>query len=142
MREFLYELIDVFTKNLFGGNQLAVFKDATGLKGIEMQKITRELNLSEATFVNKLSKERATVRIFTPRREVPIAGHATIGTGYVLARDGEIETTDGENSFFFDEKIGEIYLNLFKKNKKVLTVEMVQPIHHAISSPLSTVGTW
>lgn len=128
MREVHYELIDVFTNNPFGGNQLAVFKDATGLEDEEMQEITRELNLSEATFVTRLSKDKATVRIFTPGREVPIAGHPTIGTGYVLARDEVIETTDGNNSFFFEEKIGEISLNLFKQDNKISIVEMIQPI--------------
>lgn len=127
MREFHYELIDVFTKEPFGGNQLAVFKDAAGLSANEMQKITRELNLSEATFVTELTKEQATVRIFTPRREVPIAGHPTIGTGYVLARDGEIETHEGGNSFLFEEQIGEIPLKLIKQ-QKITAVEMVQPI--------------
>lgn len=127
MRDFHYELIDVFTKEPFGGNQLAVFKDAAGLTVNEMQNITRELNLSEATFVTNLKKERATVRIFTPSREVPLAGHPTIGTGYVLARDGEIETQEGENSFLFDEQIGEIPLKLIKK-QKITAVEMVQPI--------------
>lgn len=128
MREFHYELIDVFTKEPFGGNQLAVFKDAAGLSANEMQKITRELNLSEATFVTELTKEQATVRIFTPRREVPIAGHPTIGTGYVLARDGEIETHEGGNSFLFEEQIGEIPLKLIKQQQKITAVEMVQPI--------------
>jgi len=128
LREFHYELIDVFTKEPFGGNQLAVFKDAAGLSANEMQKITRELNLSEATFVTELTKEQATVRIFTPRREVPIAGHPTIGTGYVLARDGEIETHEGGNSFLFEEQIGEIPLKLIKQQQKITAVEMVQPI--------------
>ena len=107
---------------------MAVFKDAAGVSANEMQKITRELNLSEATFVTELTKEQATVRIFTPRREVPIAGHPTIGTGYVLARDGEIETHEGGNSFLFEEQIGEIPLKLIKQQQKITAVEMVQPI--------------
>lgn len=68
------------------------------------------------------------MRIFTPRREVPIAGHPTIGTGYVLARDGEIETHEGGNSFLFEEQIGEIPLKLIKQQQKITAVEMVQPI--------------
>lgn len=128
MREFHYELIDVFTKEQFGGNQLAVFKNAAGLTAAEMQKITQELNLSEATFITKSSEDRATVRIFTPSREVPIAGHPTIGTGYILARDGLIATEAGGNSFIFDELIGEIPLKIFKQDKKIKTVEMIQPI--------------
>lgn len=128
MRKFHYELVDVFTKEPFGGNQLAVFEDAAGLTDVEMQKITRELNLSEAVFVTKIIDQRATIRIFTPSREVPIAGHPTIGTGYVLARDEKIKTREGETSFIFDEQIGEIPLKIFKQSQKIKSVEMIQPI--------------
>jgi len=78
--------VDVFTSERFGGNPLAVFLDAEGLDGETMQKIAREMNLSESTFVMRPSDERAThhVRIFTPGEELPFAGHPTIGTAFVL----------------------------------------------------------
>lgn len=128
LRKFDYELIDVFTDEPFGGNQLAVFKDAAKLTDEEMQRITSELNLSEATFITSAAQDKATVRIFTPNREVPIAGHPTIGTGYVLARDGLIQTVEGENSYLFKELVGEIPIKLYKKHGEIETVEMIQPL--------------
>jgi trans-2,3-dihydro-3-hydroxyanthranilate isomerase len=82
--------VDVFTSTRFGGNPLAVFLDADGVDGETMQKIAREMNLSESTFVMKPNDERAThhVRIFTPGRELPFAGHPTLGTAFVLQQRG------------------------------------------------------
>jgi trans-2,3-dihydro-3-hydroxyanthranilate isomerase len=78
--------VDVFTSERFGGNPLAVFLDAEGLDGETMQKIAREMNLSETTFVMAPQDDRAThhVRIFTPGQELTFAGHPTIGTAFVL----------------------------------------------------------
>ncbi len=78
--------MDVFTSERFGGNPLAVFLDADGVDGETMQKIAREMNLSESTFVMQPHDDRAThhVRIFTPGQELPFAGHPTIGTAFVL----------------------------------------------------------
>ena len=77
-----YLVYDVFTATAFGGNQLAVFPDAQGLPEDRLQAITREFNFSEATFVYPPDDpaHTARVRIFTPTREVPFAGHPTIGT--------------------------------------------------------------
>jgi trans-2,3-dihydro-3-hydroxyanthranilate isomerase len=84
--------VDVFTSERFGGNPLAVFLDADGLEAETMQKLAREMNLSETTFVCKASSDEATarVRIFTPGRELPFAGHPTIGTAYVLKKIGRV----------------------------------------------------
>src|SRR5205085_5561177 len=81
--------VDVFTRELFGGNQLAVFTDARGLSDASMQAIAREMNYSESTFVlpPQDNASDARVRIFTPARELPFAGHATIGTTFVLGLD-------------------------------------------------------
>ena len=79
-------LVDVFTRQPFGGNQLAVFTDAHGLSDDEMQTLTREIGFSESTFVQPPGDHRADarVRIFTPMRELPFAGHPVVGTGFVL----------------------------------------------------------
>jgi trans-2,3-dihydro-3-hydroxyanthranilate isomerase len=80
-----YALCDVFTERPLAGNPLAVFTDARGLDAATMQALAREMNLSETTFV--LPPERgghARVRIFTPRVELPFAGHPTLGTAFVL----------------------------------------------------------
>ncbi len=75
-------LVDVFTEQAFGGNQLAVFPDAEGIPDALMQAYARELNFSETTFVLPPRKPGHThrVRIFTPHSELPFAGHPTVGT--------------------------------------------------------------
>jgi trans-2,3-dihydro-3-hydroxyanthranilate isomerase len=82
--------VDVFTDRVFGGNPLAVFLDARGLDDALMQQIAREMNLSETVFLFPPSRPdyAAALRIFTPAREVPFAGHPTIGTAWVLATHG------------------------------------------------------
>jgi trans-2,3-dihydro-3-hydroxyanthranilate isomerase len=91
-RKTPFILVDVFTSRPFGGNQLAVFTDATALSASEMQELAHEMNYSESTFV--LPAESAgvarRVRIFTPSVEMPMAGHPTVGTTWVLASRGEI----------------------------------------------------
>ena len=81
--------VDVFAEGKYTGNQLAVFSDATTLSDKEMQQIAREVNYSETTFI--LSREPRAggydVRIFTPQKEVPFAGHPTLGTAYVIQQE-------------------------------------------------------
>lgn len=91
MPEFRYVTLDVFTDRPFGGNQLAVFLDATGIPESALLDITREFNYSETTFCYPPADKANTarVRIFTPGAEVPFAGHPTVGTAIALhaARD-------------------------------------------------------
>lgn len=83
-----FYIVDVFAEQKYAGNQLAVFRDAGWLSGQEMQKIAREINFSETTFI--LSDEPRNggfdVRIFTPGEEVPFAGHPTLGTAHIIQR--------------------------------------------------------
>jgi trans-2,3-dihydro-3-hydroxyanthranilate isomerase len=92
MHQAKFTLVDVFTSRPFGGNQLAVFSDAAGISDVEMQALARELNFSESTFVTASDLPGAVrrVRIFTPAREIPMAGHPTVGTAWVLASRGQI----------------------------------------------------
>src|SRR6266568_2575609 len=92
MRKLEFVTVDVFTSEPFGGNPLAVFPDARGLRDEDMQRIASEINYSETTFVLPPADPASTasVRIFTPRSEVPFAGHPNVGTGFVLARMGEL----------------------------------------------------
>lgn len=84
--------VDVFTRQAFGGNQLAVFADAAGLSTDDMQALTREMNFSESTFVlpPEIPGADWKVRIFTPAVEMPMAGHPTVGTAALLAHLGRI----------------------------------------------------
>lgn len=97
--------VDVFTTERFGGNPLAVFLDADGIEDELMQKIAREMNLSETTFVQRTDMQDADyrVRIFTPGQELPFAGHPTIGTASVLYENGHVE-----DEMTFDLKAGPI----------------------------------
>jgi trans-2,3-dihydro-3-hydroxyanthranilate isomerase len=87
-----YTLVDVFTDKKFGGNQLAVFRDARGVDGRTMQAIAKELNLPETVFVLPAEKDGDhRVRIFSPARELPFAGHPTVGTAYVLSDGKDVD---------------------------------------------------
>ena len=93
LRGFRYEVVDVFTRNAFEGNALAVFSEATGLDDATMQRIARELNLSETVFIFPSAMEgcAARLRIFTPLRELNFAGHPTIGAAFVLLKEKPAE---------------------------------------------------
>ena len=95
-----FTLVDVFTSRAFGGNQLAVFSDAAGLSDAEMQALAHELNFSESTFVTASETPSIVrrVRIFTPAREIPMAGHPTVGTTWVLASHGQIALKSARGS--------------------------------------------
>ena len=100
-----YFTLDVFTNSPLSGNQLAVVLESDGLDDKTMQSIARELNLSETVFVSppEDSSNRARVRIFTPMRELPFAGHPTIGTAVLLANlDG---LADG-SELVLEENVG------------------------------------
>ena len=92
MRSWDYRIVDVFTRMPLEGNALAVFFDAGGLDDATMQKIARETNLSETTFVFPAERPgtAARVRIFTPAKEMNFAGHPTIGTAWVLRDAGSV----------------------------------------------------
>ena len=89
MPRYRFYTLDVFTDRPFGGNPLAVVLDADALSGERMQAIAAEFNLSETVFVLKPAKaggDRKRLRIFTPRAELPFAGHPTVGAGYLHER--------------------------------------------------------
>jgi len=105
-RTYRYIHVDVFTDVAFEGNQLAVFPAPTGLSDAEMQTITREMNFSECTYIfpAQASGTDVRMRIFTPGEELPMAGHPTIGSTFVLAKEGVI--TPGQNGFVFGLSVG------------------------------------
>lgn len=103
---YRYRVVDVFTSTPLEGNPLAVFSDVARLGGEMMQKIARELNLSETTFLLPTARPdcAARVRIFTPAREMEFAGHPTIGSAWVLLDEGKVT----EKRFLLDERIGAV----------------------------------
>lgn len=107
-REYPFIQVDVFTDRIFGGNSLAVLFDAVGLRDAEMQAIANEMNLAETTFVLPPTRPgcAARVRIFTPTRELPFAGHPTLGTAWVLVSRGIVPA--GVTRFALEEGIGPV----------------------------------
>ena len=117
--------VDVFTDRKFGGNPLAVFPDAQGLSTAEMQAIAAEFNYAETTFVLPPSDPRHTahVRIFTPKAEMPFAGHPNVGTAFVLARLGKAK---GER-LVFEEKAGLVVMDLTYAGGSVVAARLAAP---------------
>jgi trans-2,3-dihydro-3-hydroxyanthranilate isomerase len=103
---YRYRVVDVFTEHPLEGNPLAVFPQAHNLDASTMQRIAKELNLSETAFVLPSTRYDCTarVRIFTPAREMPFAGHPTIGTSFVLLDEGAAPA----DNFLLEELIGPI----------------------------------
>ena len=97
MRRFRFVTLDVFTDRRFGGNQLAVFPEASGITDAEMQALAAEFNLSEITFVLPPadSANTARVRIFNRVAEMAYAGHPSVGTSFLLAEAGAGAGADG-----------------------------------------------
>src|SRR5262245_15808923 len=115
--------VDVFTDRQFGGNPLAVVTDGTELSTPQMQAIAAEFNLAETTFV--LPPERpentAKVRIFTPRAELPFAGHPNIGTAFVLGQRGECHGRPIQGSTLqFEEIAGLVRIELWTNASAVI----------------------
>lgn len=92
LNRYRYRLVDVFTTSRFQGNPLAVFPAADTLDAEQMQRMANELNLSETVFLMRpqTAQAAARARIFTPRRELDFAGHPTIGSAFVLSREGGV----------------------------------------------------
>jgi trans-2,3-dihydro-3-hydroxyanthranilate isomerase len=127
VRSYRYLHYDVFTDQLFGGNQLAVFLDGRGLPPETMQAIAKEMNFSETTFILP-AEQRGTdlrMRIFTPGSELPIAGHPTIGSTFALARAGIIGP--GRERFVFGLGAGPVPVSLQWRGADLSFAWMTQP---------------
>jgi len=128
MRKYRYLTCDVFTSTRFGGNPLAVLPDAEGLSGEEMQKIAREFNYSESTFVTAGGgSDERNVRIFTPAVEVPFAGHPNVGTAFALASDGNLGDLCGGLTVTFHEKAGDVPVSIGWDSDGELQCELEAP---------------
>jgi len=123
VRTFRFVVVDVFTDTPLAGNQLAVFTDARGLADDEMQKLARETNFSETTFILPAEADgHAVMRIFTPTAEVPFAGHPTLGTAFVLA--GPLQLPE----IRLETKSGVVPVALEREGDRIVFGRMQQPI--------------
>jgi trans-2,3-dihydro-3-hydroxyanthranilate isomerase len=118
--------LDVFTDHRFGGNPLAVFIDVPELPEEFMQKIAREFNLSETVFIVKPRHPRAIrrLRIFTPSRELPFAGHPTIGAAYALLEEGLAGVTGSSGRFLLEEEVGLVPIDVRRESSGAWFVQL------------------
>ncbi len=124
-----FETVDVFTNRPFGGNPLAVIPEADGLSTGQMQQIASEFNLSETTFVlpPKDPAHTAELRIFTPRAELPFAGHPNVGTAFVLARRGKSHGRSLKDKLVFEEQAGLVELEILREGSAVAGARLTAP---------------
>lgn len=117
---------DVFTDRIFGGNQLAVFPDASGLETEQMQLVAREFNLSETVFVfpPRQATHTRRLRIFTPGMEVPFAGHPTIGAAHVLAAVGEVKLDEDVTRIVFEEGVGDVEVSVSSESGRPVSARL------------------
>lgn len=123
--------LDVFTDQVFAGNPLAVFPEADGLTDEQMLKIAREMNLSETVYVLPPRTEDTLryLRIFTPAREIPFAGHPIVGTWNLLAREGVVPIPNGgtgTTSIRHEVGIGVLPVDIEFKEGEPVEVTMTQ----------------
>ncbi|HEX7957043.1 MAG TPA: PhzF family phenazine biosynthesis protein [Pyrinomonadaceae bacterium] len=130
MRRLHYHRVDVFTDRAFGGNPLAVCTNGRGLDTETMQAVAKEFNLSETTFVLPPDDPRHDwrVRIFTPGSELPMAGHPTVGTAYVLAREHMIRRGERESDIVLEEGVGPVPVRVSFEGGEPSFAEMSQPL--------------
>jgi trans-2,3-dihydro-3-hydroxyanthranilate isomerase len=122
-------IADVFTDERFGGNQLAVFTDGSGLDGRTMQNLAREMNYSETTFL--LPPEHGGdyhVRIFTPARELPFAGHPLVGSAFVIAKERMEQWSEPLTSLTLETGVGPIHVEVRIENGQPGRTTMTQPL--------------
>ncbi|MEI7873769.1 MAG: PhzF family phenazine biosynthesis protein [Alphaproteobacteria bacterium] len=140
-----FTTVDVFTDRQFGGNPLAVVTNAQGLSTERMQAIAAEFNLAETTFVlpPKDPAHTAQVRIFTPKAEMPFAGHPNVGTAFVLARAGESygRPVSGDR-LVFEEKAGLVHMELMREGGVVVATRLAAPVPLSLGEeiPVETVA--
>lgn len=129
MKKLHYYILDVFTNEVFGGNQLAVFPAGQEVPEHLMQKIAKELNLSETTFVLPPTNPANDIklRIFTPGKELPMAGHPTLGTAHALLQKQHLKSA-GRSNLIFEEGVGDIAVGYAMENEVPGLITMQQPL--------------
>lgn len=125
MRKCIFYIVNVFAEEKYAGNQLAVVRGAKALSDIEMQQIAKEMNFSETSFILSEQKHNGgyDVRIFTPKEEVPFAGHPTLGTAYVIQHEIIREHVE---TIILNLKIGQIPVTLNYSGEKINILWMKQ----------------
>ena len=129
MTGLTFYLVDVFAEEKYAGNQLSVVRNASALSSDQMQRIANEMHFSETTFIlsDKEQNGGYDVRIFTPAREMPFAGHPTLGTAYVIRQNITERTI---NRVVLNLKVGQIPVTFEKdrEGQEILWMKQIPPI--------------
>jgi trans-2,3-dihydro-3-hydroxyanthranilate isomerase len=136
-----FQTVDVFTSIRFTGNPLAVVLNAEGLSTQQMQAIAAEFNLSETTFVRppKDLAHTAEVRIFTPRSEMPFAGHPNVGTAFVLAQAGSCYGRPVHRErVLFEEQAGLVPIEILRDGATVTGAKLASPQQLSLGAEIAT----
>ncbi len=126
MPEYEITIVDSFTTERYAGNPCGVVTRAEGLTPAQMQTIARELNLSETAFAMPSEAADFRVRFFTPRKEIPLAGHPTIATMHALVEDGLIEVGDAARRVTQELNVGVLPVDLSRRDDGRVRIAMTQ----------------
>ncbi len=126
MAEYEITIVDSFTTERYAGNPCGVVTRAAGLSSEQMQVIARELNLSETAFAMPSEVADFRVRFFTPRKEIPLAGHPTIATMHALVEDGLIELRDAPRRVTQELNVGVLPVDLSRRENGHVRIAMTQ----------------
>lgn len=136
MNKMEFYILDVFAEEKYAGNQLAVVLDAASLSDDAMQKIAREMNYSETTFIlSDAPKDGGyDVRIFTPKEEVPFAGHPTLGTAFVIRNEIMSESAE---KVVLNLKVGQIPVTVGRNGDgdSMLWMRQNEPVFDQVIEP-------
>lgn len=126
MRKYPFMQVDAFTDIALGGNPCAVFFDTDDLDDQTMLAVTREMNLSESSFVRSSNIADFAVRYFTPMGEIPLAGHPTIATTFALVDSGRLSLTGDLTRIQLELQVGPIPIKIQSQNGQVRNITMSQ----------------
>lgn len=129
-----YYVVDVFTKQIFSGAQIAVFPKADDLTDQQMALIARETNLWETAFVTTPDddKSKRKMQVFSPFGEIDFAGHPIIATAFVLGESGEVALTQDNITLTFEQNVGDIEVNLSSEQGKVSFIQFATKVSSVV----------
>lgn len=145
MKKYQFYIVDVFAKNKYEGNQLAVIINAHGLSDREMQQIAKEMNYSETSFILTGEKRNKgyDVRIFTPESEIPFAGHPTLGTAWIIK---QFILKEADDTVVLNLKAGQIPVKVknsvenINEKDPILWMDQIDPEFGKIFDPEMAAG--
>ncbi len=130
-------IVDAFTNRPYAGNAAAVVPDAAGLSGSQMQTIARDMNLSETVFITVSTRATARLRFFTPRTELPLAGHPTLAAWHALVELGRVHLDTGSTMVSQELNVGVLPVEIRPGPEIFMTQKPPEFLHRVDPRPLA-----